>query len=190
MHSASTQASSKGSTIMKVRQREWIVGVAAIAICAGSAWWLQADTQGYAKAIERTRKQVRMLDDLYKTAVVLITDKYVHRETDFSAGSAAVALFAAMKKNGWHEVRLVDATGQPFDEKNLPQGDFEQKALTALRGSETYLDEVVEVDGQRYLHAATPVPVVSKKCIMCHPHYADEAEGKAIGFLSYKLKVE
>ena len=47
-------------------------------------------------AIERTRKQVRMLDDLYKTAVVLITTHYVKDETSFPAGGAAVALFDAI----------------------------------------------------------------------------------------------
>ena len=32
------------------------------------------------KAVERTRKTVRMLDDVYKTAVVLITEHYVNDE--------------------------------------------------------------------------------------------------------------
>ena len=49
-------------------------------------------------AVERTRKQVQMLDDLYKTAIVLITDKYVDDEKDFPAGSAAIALFSAIQK--------------------------------------------------------------------------------------------
>jgi hypothetical protein len=35
------------------------------------------------EAVERTRKTVRMLDDVYKTTVVLITDKYVNDEDDF-----------------------------------------------------------------------------------------------------------
>src|SRR5579872_4707433 len=75
-------------------------------------------------ALERTRKQVRMLDDLYKTAIVLITDKYVHNDHDLPAGTAFQALFAAMKKKGWHEVRLLDATGDPINEKNAPADDF------------------------------------------------------------------
>ena len=49
-------------------------------------------------ALERTRKQVRMLDDIYKTAVVLITTHYVNDEDDLPAGSAAIALFDAVKK--------------------------------------------------------------------------------------------
>ena len=64
-------------------------------------------------AVARARKTVQMLDDIYKNAVVLITDKYVHDEDDFPAGSAAVALFEAISKKGWHQVRLIDATGPP-----------------------------------------------------------------------------
>ena len=41
------------------------------------------------RAVERTRKTVRMLDDLYKTAVVAITTHYVNDTDDLSAGSAA-----------------------------------------------------------------------------------------------------
>ena len=43
------------------------------------------------QALERTRKTIRMLDDIYKAAVVLITDKYVNDKDDFPAGSAAIA---------------------------------------------------------------------------------------------------
>ena len=66
-------------------------------------------------ALERTRKTVRMLDDIYKTTVVLITEHYVNDEDDLPAGTAAIALFDAIKKKGWHEVRLLDAKpGEPI----------------------------------------------------------------------------
>ncbi len=141
-------------------------------------------------ALERTRKQVRMLDDLYKTAVVLITDKYVHSEKDFPAGSAAVALFDAMKKKGWHEVRLLDATGEPIRRKNSPKAGFERDAVAALKAGKGYFEAIVEVDGKRRLRAATPIPVVSKKCVLCHEHYAEAPKGAPIGALSYTLSVE
>ena len=63
-------------------------------------------------AVERTRKTVRMLDDIYKTAVVLITEHYVHDEDDLSAGSAAAVWFDIIEEKGWHSARLVDATGR------------------------------------------------------------------------------
>lgn len=141
-------------------------------------------------ALERTRKQVRMLDDLYKTAIVLITDKYVHSDNDLPAGTAFQALFGAMKKKGWHEVRLVDATGEPIVATNAPADDFEKAAIKQLLAGKTGYEQVVEKDNKRFLRSATIVPVVMKKCIMCHPHYEEAKPGQAIGALSYTLEIE
>jgi hypothetical protein len=142
-------------------------------------------------ALERTRKQVKMLDDLYKTAVVLITETYVKTENDVSAATAAMAIFQAMEKNKWHEIRLLDLTGNPYDDKNVAKDEFEKRATKILASNkEKYVDEVESKDGVQYLRAATAIPVVSKKCAMCHPHYADAKPDQAIGALSYKLKIE
>jgi len=141
-------------------------------------------------ALERTRNTVRMLDDLYKTAVVLITENYVHGKGELPAGSAAIALFDAMKKKGWHDVRLLDATGAPYEEKNSPRDDFEKAAVQQLRGGKGYHEQVVVRDNQRYLRAATPIPVVLKKCTMCHEHYKEAKPGEPIGALSYTIKIE
>jgi len=141
-------------------------------------------------ALERTRKTVRMLDDIYKTAIVLITDKYVQSDHDLPAGTAFQALFGAMKKKGWHEVRLLDATGEPINEKNAPADDFEKEALKQLLAGKGGYEKVVEKDQKRYLRSATIIPVVMKKCIMCHPRYENVPEGKAIGALGYTLPIE
>ncbi len=141
-------------------------------------------------AIERTRRQVRMLDDLYKTAIVLITTHYVEEDSDLAAGDAFQALFKTMKDKGWHEVRLLDATGEPYDDDNTPRDAFEKQAVEQLKGGESYVDEVITKDGQRYLRAATAIPVVMEKCVMCHEHYADVPEGQAIGALGYILPIE
>ncbi|MBI1309938.1 DUF3365 domain-containing protein [bacterium] len=141
-------------------------------------------------AVERTRKTVRMLDDLYKTVVVLITEHYVNETDDLAAGSAAVALFDAMKKKGWHEVRLIDVTGEPYNEDNVAKDAFEKEAVSKMKAGEAWYDEVQEKDGKRILRAATPIPVVMEKCTMCHPHYKDAKKGAAIGLLSYTIAVE
>lgn len=65
-------------------------------------------------AVDRTRSQILMLDDLYKTAVVAITEHYVKDPSTLSAASAAKVLFAAMNKNGWHEARLLGFTDVLF----------------------------------------------------------------------------
>jgi len=98
------------------------------------------------KAVERTRKQMRMLDDVYKSAVVLITTHYVNDENDLPAGSAAIALFDAVKKKSWHEVRLLDATGEPIEEKNTAKDEFEETAIAKLKAGESYYDRVIEKD--------------------------------------------
>lgn len=141
-------------------------------------------------AVERTRQTVLMLDDVYKTAVVLITDKYVNDKDDFPAGGAAVAWFDAINKKGWHNVRLLDATGEPYDEKNTARDDFDREAIKQLKAGKPYYEQIVKEKDKRILRAATPVPVVMKKCIMCHEHYADAKEGEPIGLLSYTIEIK
>lgn len=141
-------------------------------------------------AVERARQQVKMLDDIYKTTVVAITDKYVHKETDTAAATVALGLFDAMKKKGWHETRLIDATGHPYNEQNVAKDDFEKAAVKALLGGQAYYEQVVKTDGKQRLRAATPVPVVMKKCVMCHEHFKDVKEGVPIGLLVYDVPVK
>lgn len=141
-------------------------------------------------AVERTRKTVRMLDDVYKTAVVLITTHYVNDDDDLPAGSAAIALFKAVKEKGHHEVRLLDATGDPIMKTNSPRDDFEKAAVAALRDGKSWHEEVIERDGVRYLRAATPIPVVMQKCTMCHDNYKNLPASQPIGALSYTIPIE
>ena len=72
-------------------------------------------------ALERAREQVKMLDDLYKNAVVSITKKYVGKQDDQPAIMVAQDVFGAMKKQGWHSAKLVDATGEPLNDGERAQ---------------------------------------------------------------------
>jgi len=131
-----------------------------------------------------------MLDDVYKTTIVLITDKYVNKEDDFPAGSAAIALFSQIEKKGWHKVRLLDVTGNPYNEKNVANDDFEKEGVKQLKAGKDYYEQVTDKDGKPVLRAMTAVPVVMQKCTICHPHYADAKKGEAIGAVSYTLPIE
>lgn len=142
------------------------------------------------EAVERSRDTVKLLDNVYKQAVVLITEKYVHDESDFAAGSAAVELFRRVGQGGSHQVRLLDATGDPYDVENVAKDDFEKKGIAQLKAGKDYYDEVVTKDGKPYLRAITPIPVVLEKCVMCHSHYADAKEGEAIGAIAYELPIK
>lgn len=168
--------------------------LAAAALTAGGWQRLSGAEEGdkapNPQAVERARKTVRMLDDVYKTAIVLMTDKYVHSEDDYPAGSAAVEWFSQVSKKGSHNVQLLDVTGEPYDPENVADDAFEKRAVKELKAGKDYVDEVVRRDGKPVLRAATPVPVVMQKCVMCHPHYKDVEKGAAIGTISYTVPIE
>ena len=131
-----------------------------------------------------------MLDTLYKTAIVLITENYVDEKSDLAAGDAFQALFKTMKQKGYHEVRLLDATGEPYDQDNLPKDEFEKAAIAALKAGAATHEQVVEREGRRYLRVAAPIPVVMKKCVLCHANYEGVKPGQPIGALGYTLPIE
>jgi hypothetical protein len=141
-------------------------------------------------ATERARREVRMLDDIYKTSIVLVTTHYVDNKNSLPAGSAFKALFAAVKEKGWHEVRLLDATGDPYEPSNAPKDGFEKRAVKKLLAGESYYDEVVTERDKKFLLAATPIPVVMDKCTLCHDNYKGVAAGKAIGALGYRIPIQ
>ncbi len=109
-------------------------------------------------AVKRAQKQAKMLDTLYKTAIVLITQHYVDGSESLAAGDAFQTLFKSMKDNGFHEVRLLDATGNAYDSDNDPKTAFEKKAIKALLAGQPIVEEVVVEGDDRFLLSATPIP--------------------------------
>jgi LysM repeat protein len=158
-------------------------------------------------AVERTRQEVKMLDDLYKTVVVLFTehlftlcppttierksssvDKASHGDPKtLPAARASKALFAEMKKKGWHEVRLLGLTDKLFNPDNKPSDAFEQAAAKKLLAGKEGHEEVVEKGGKRYLRVATGIPVVMEQCLLCHLTWKGNKGN--IGALSYTVPV-
>ena len=141
-------------------------------------------------AVERARKSVNMLDDIYKKTIVLITDKYVNSTEDFAAGSAAVLLFEQVTSAGMHKVKLLDATGLPYDPENVAGDDFEKEAIKQINAGAASYEQIATVDGKPVLRVCTAVPVVMKKCTMCHDHYNDVKDGEPIGAISYSVQIE
>jgi hypothetical protein len=137
-------------------------------------------------ALERTRDTIKMLDDVYKGFVVHITATYVKAQEQTPAARVAKKVFQHVAEKGWHTGRLLDATGAPLNPANAPKTDFEKRAIASLKEGKTFFEEVGSKDGKPTLRAATPVPVVMKQCIACHPGYK---EGDLLGALVYEVPI-
>lgn len=159
--------------------------LAALVACPAVVSGQEADQA----AVERTRETVKLIDNIYKQTIVLVTEKYVHDEDDFPAGSAAVELFKRIGAGGSHQVRLIDATGDPYEAENVAKTDFEKEGIKQLKSGKDYFEEVIKRDGKHHLRAITPVPVVMQKCVMCHDHYKDAKPGEPIGAISYEIPI-
>lgn len=139
---------------------------------------------------DRVRREIRLLDTLYKGGIVAITTHYVNDEEAIPAGTAFKQLFEAAESNGWHQVRLLDATDNPYNDENSPADKFEKAAVKKLVAGENWVEEIQVRDGVQHMRVATPIPVVFEKCVMCHDHYEDVKDGQAIGALSYTLPID
>jgi hypothetical protein len=138
-------------------------------------------------AVERAQDTVKLLDDLHKGYVVHITATYVKAQERTPAAHVAKKVFAHVEKNGGPKVRLIDATGSPINKENVPQSDFEKRAIRKLAEGETYVSEVGRHNDRPVLRAATPVPAVMQQCIRCHPGYK---EGELLGALVYEVPIK
>ncbi|QEH34650.1 hypothetical protein OJF2_31910 [Aquisphaera giovannonii] len=169
----------------RVRRMGWFSGWAVVASLALAAGWSASASgpeAGSDPALERTRAQAKMLDDLFKVAVVDITNRYNGQP----AVKVAKSLFAAAEQKQYFKAKLMDATGNPLDEANVPKDDFEKRAAEAMRSGKTYLEQVTGQGESRRLRVATIVPAVTEKCARCH----GVQKGDLLGFLSYDLPVK
>lgn len=154
------------------------LGVVSLALVSG----LRSPGAEPDAALERTRAQAKMLDDLLKVAVVDITNRY----DGPPAAKVAKSIFAAAKQKEYFDAKLLDITGAPQNEANVPKDDFEKRAAKAIGDGKAYFEEVTGRGAGRRLRVATAVPAVTKKCATCH----GVKEGDPLGFLSYDLPVK
>jgi hypothetical protein len=138
-------------------------------------------------AVEQARATVKMLDDVHKGYVVLITDTYVKAKEKTPAATVLKKVFQHMEKAGHGSGRLIDATGEPLREANVAKSDFEKKAVKEIKGGKPYFDEVATKDGKPVLRAATVVPAVMDACVNCHPHVK---KGDVLGALVYEIPIK
>ncbi len=139
------------------------------------------------KEVDRARKTVNMIDDMYKTFIVLTTEEYVQNPTTCSALILSKKVFEVMTKKGWHEARLLSTFDTPHNPDNFPKDDFERDAIEAIVSGNTYHEKVEEIDDKHYLRSATSVIAFMDGCTMCHP---DKKVGDLLGAISYRIPLD
>jgi hypothetical protein len=161
------------------------LGLAAMLATAGGSFGAEQAAVSSDPEIDRTRQEVKMLDDLFKNMIVLVDETYVKKPDSVAAATAGKALWAALKKGGWYEVRILGLTDVIGDQDDVPRDAFERTAAAKLVAGDKWYEEVSEKDGKRYLRVATGIPVVSENCLMCHANFKGNKGN--IGALSYTV---
>lgn len=178
-----------------MRRSRWIVG-GLTAVAAGLLGWgawttspgaAQDKAQPDKAAVERARDTAKLIDALYKNFVVQITETYVGEKKQVPAARVSKRVFKAMHEGGFHDAKLLDATGDPVNPDNVATTDFEKRAVQTIKGGKGYVDEVDTVKGKAVLRVATVVPAVMKQCITCHPGHK---EGDVLGALVYEIPIK
>lgn len=137
--------------------------------------------------VKVARDTVKILDDVYKSYVVAITEAYVKDPGTIAAATITKRVFTEVAKNGSHSARLISALEPPFNEENSPKDDFEKGAIKALKEGKTYFERVERVNGVDSLRAVTVVSAVMKQCLICH---SDKKEGDLLGGISYVVPLK
>jgi len=146
----------------------------------------EASTNEKDRNIRRARRETKMLDTLYKTAIVSVTQTYVQDDSSTAAITTFQPVLKAMKENKWHEVRLVDGLGDPINPENSPNDAFEKKAIQEMLAGKEMIDSVEMIDGKEVLRTMTILPMALDKCILCHENYRGK---KIVGGVSYRVPI-
>ena len=150
-------------------------------------FYVKMEDIGIEKPVKRARQTVKLLDEMYKTFIVLITDEYVKDDTMFSALTVSKKVFEKMSTKGWYKARLLDATGDPHNPENSPRTKFERDAIEAFIDGKSFYGKVEKIDGVYYYQAATSVSIIADGCTICHPH---NKHGDLLGGISYSFLLD
>jgi len=150
-------------------------------------YYVKMEEIGIEKAVTRARQTVKMLDEMYKTFIVLITDEYVKDETMFSALTVSKKVFEKMGTKGWYKARLLDATGDPHNPENTPRTKFERDAIEAFIDGNSFYEKTEKIGAEYYFQAATSLSIVTDGCTICHPA---NKQGDLLGGISYTFPLD
>lgn len=127
------------------------------------------------------RERVRMMDDIYVTAVLVTHKMYVRDPGTPAAVTWAKQVFHGLQGKGWPEARILSGVDRPLNPENDPSDPFERDAVAAFRAGKPSFERV-EGGVLRY---ATALHVVDASCITCHVR---AKPGDLLGGVSYRAR--
>lgn len=131
-------------------------------------------------SLAEARRQVRMMDEIYKTAVIAAHKMYVQDPGTPAAVIWAKQVINQMKGKGWPDARIFATHDRPLNPENAPADGFERAATTAFKQGKASFEQVTPGE-YRY---ATDIRIVDEKCIMCHVR---SKQGDLTGGVSYRV---
>lgn len=128
------------------------------------------------------KRMVRMMDDIYKAAVVSTHKMYVQDPGTPAAVIWAKQVIARVRGKGWPDARIFATVERPLNPENHPVDDFERQAIQAFRAGKPSFEKL---DG-KVLRYATDIRILDQGCVKCHVR---AKEGDLVGGVSYRLVV-
>jgi hypothetical protein len=161
-----------------------LVAGAAALLTAGVAGAAQKPPAKQAEPLppEEARRMVRMMDDIYRSAVLTTQRMYVHDPGTAAAVTWAKQVMRDLHGKGWPEARIFASTDRPLNPDNKIADDFEREALLAFKQGKSAFEKT-EGGVFRY---ASELRVTDKSCLMCHVR---NKEGDLLGGVSYRALV-
>jgi hypothetical protein len=131
-------------------------------------------------SLDEGRRMVRMMDDIYKAAVITTHRMYVQDPGTPAAVIWAKQVVREVHRKGWPEARILAAVERPLNPENYPADPFERQAIQAFRSGKPSFEKV-EPGSLRY---ATEIRIDDRTCLTCHVH---NREGDLLGGVSYRV---
>jgi len=160
--------------------RSRMIGAAMLILLAGSAR-VRGKEPGKPVRLsaEEAGRTVRLLDDVYQSAVINTHKMYVRDPGTPSAVTWAKQVLRDVNGKGWPAARVFAASQRPLNPENDPADAFEEEAVKQFqRGQPVF--ERLDGDVLRY---ASSIRVVDRSCLTCHVH---NREGDLLGGISYR----
>lgn len=158
-----------------------LVGLPAAAVLVGAAPMIAGPTPG---SVTKATETTAVLADALVAAVVSLSDAAPPDAPpeQIEAASDAVSLLLAECQDRF---RLIDASGDPLDPANLPQGSFEIDALADVVNGAGVVQRIVAGELRTVIGLTNDM---HPNCASCHANYSEMKPGTVVGAASFRVE--